>query len=489
MPSLPTSSSTGVRIAGDRYQWLAAWHGCVTALRETDADLANPVVSVGVEATGAGNLDDVVLYRATPPHTYIQVKYAVDASTPVGEHYLLAPSTSGGPSILKKAAASWKKLAEAGDPVDLALLSNRFPDPADPLLSARDARTGYLLPKAALQGPGSKLGQARARWAANAGITEDELLTLLGVLRFDLGREPFRLQEHVALLMLAVGLRSDGAAIDQGVDWIARQVRDGQRRLTLESIQHAVVGLGLDSAGPPRAVVSIATLVPDPVAGDADYAIDWVECFEGASAFAKRRPRPPATWAQLQQEIEGAPRSLPVGTSAVAISGSVRLAPAFLTGAAFRMVTGIDVAVLQRGQVWSSTATGPAPATAWTSYEIGQGEELAVAVAVATDLTEDVLEYLRAARIPVDRLLVVQPDGGPADSSIANGAAAGAFAVAIRDRLRRESRNAARIHLFQACPMGLSVLLGHRWNRLRPTIVYEDVHIDDGYEPAFHIDA
>ncbi|MFE2449894.1 hypothetical protein ACFXDF_49090, partial [Streptomyces sp. NPDC059426] len=81
MPDLPVPSSTAVRIAGDRYQWLAAWQGCVAAVRDAALRASNPVVAVGVEADDAGNLDDVVLYRQVPPHTYMQVKYAADSST------------------------------------------------------------------------------------------------------------------------------------------------------------------------------------------------------------------------------------------------------------------------------------------------------------------------------------------------------------------------------------------------------------------------
>lgn len=119
MSALPPPSSTGVRVAGDLYQWLIVWQGCVTALRDHHRGVTNPVVEVGVEVSGAGNLDDVVLYRATPPHTYSQVKYTVDASTPVNEDYLLATSNTGGPSILRKIADSWTKLTTHGSPADL----------------------------------------------------------------------------------------------------------------------------------------------------------------------------------------------------------------------------------------------------------------------------------------------------------------------------------------------------------------------------------
>ena len=41
----------------------------------------------GSRLMDVGNVDDVVLYRRFPPHTYTQVKYTVDSSTPVNTDY------------------------------------------------------------------------------------------------------------------------------------------------------------------------------------------------------------------------------------------------------------------------------------------------------------------------------------------------------------------------------------------------------------------
>ncbi|EDY55710.1 SAVED domain-containing protein [Streptomyces sp. SID5470] len=489
MPDLPAPSSTGVRIAGDRYQWLVAWQGCVVAVRDEALHASNPVVAVGVEVDDAGNLDDVVLYRQVPPHTYMQVKYAADSSTPVNEDYLLKPSDRGGPSILRKMAQAWQQLTQDGTPVDLALLSNRSPDAEDPLISLRDSRTQLLVPKAAQQGPKSKKGQARGRWADGAGLSEEALLALLKVLRFDLARDVTHLHEHLQMLMFAAGLRFDEEAMHSGADWVARQVADGQRTLSLAEVRKAIGSLRLE-AGSSRAVVSIATLKPDPMAEDADYAVDWTDRFEGASAYLKRRPLAPATWAQLQADIEAAPHRMPPNTAAVAVTGSLRLAPAFVVGAAFRMVAGADLAVVQRGQLWSSTEEYETPLVpAVDEHALDLGPDLAVAVAVATDPTQDVLDFLREQQVPVSRLLVLRPPGGARDNSVPDAAVANALAVGIRDLLRPACRAHPVIHLFQAGPMGLSLLLGNRWNRLRPTTVYEDVNAQQVYEKAFTIDA
>ncbi|MDX6501984.1 MAG: SMODS-associated and fused to various effectors sensor domain [Blastocatellia bacterium] len=38
-------------------------------------------------------------------------------------------------------------------------------------------------------------------------------------------------------------------------------------------------------------------------------------------------------------------------------------------------------------------------------------------------------------------------------------------------------------------PLGLAVLLGHRWNRVKPTAVYEEIPSEGKYEPAFEVQA
>lgn len=484
---LPVPSASGARIAGDRYQWLVAWHACITILHEAATETSNPAISVGVEADDAGNVDDVVIYRRRPPHSYKQVKYAVDSRTPVNGEYLTAATRTGGPSILAKIAAAWRQLTGAGDPVELALITNRAPDPADTLISGRDARTRFLLPRAREGSPASARGKARAAWAKAAGLSEAELLELLAVLDFDLARDRMHLEETVKLTMFAAGLRSDDLALAAGADWIAEQVVTGRRELGLDAIQQAVSSRALRS-GPTRTIVSIATLTPDRLAARAACAIDWVDRFDGPDAYAKRRPKAPATWQQLQTDIEGIPARLGAA-SHVAITGSLRLAPAFTVGAALRMVTNTDIAVMQRGTPWPSDAPYTTPITPTsTEYGIGQGEDVAIAIEVATTMVAEVQAFLLARHIPVSRLIVLGPPGGPRDNTVAGPEQACALAVGLRDAARRAAHGRPRAHLFLATPMGLALLLGHRWNRIVPTTVYEDLAAL-GYEPAFTVSA
>lgn len=250
-------SPSGVRIAGDDYQWLHAWRMCMEVLHENlTGNKANPAVAVGVEEAGVGNADDVVLHRQQPPNTYMQVKYAVDQRTPVNLTYL------DGQGILRKMVAAHTALTADGTPVEMRLVTNRTVDPNDLLMKDLDGRDGRLLPRAAQGGPHSDRGKARAEWAEAAKMGVDDLLLFLEDFHCDVGYGLDRLRQHVSLLMTANGLRSDDLAVTLGADWVRQCVIAGQRRLAISDIREAVTTLNLQT-GSPWTTISIATIKRD----------------------------------------------------------------------------------------------------------------------------------------------------------------------------------------------------------------------------------
>jgi hypothetical protein len=62
-----------------------------------------------------------------------------------------------------------------------------------------------------------------------------------------------------------------------------------------------------------------------------------------------------------------------------------------------------------------------------------------------------------------------------------------ALAQAIRNQVRQlaDASRTPRLHLVLACPAGLALLLGHRWNRVPTTQLYEDLGLGARYTPAF----
>jgi hypothetical protein len=101
--------------------------------------------------------------------------------------------------------------------------------------------------------------------------------------------------------------------------------------------------------------------------------------------------------------------------------------------------------------------------------------------------TSDVLGYLQSMSVPVEHLLTITPAAGVDDQAITSPGQAVTYAQTIRDLVRHEvgqHPDAQNIHLFLAGPGGLALLLGHRWNRLRRTVVYEHLGAGNGYVPA-----
>ena len=393
---LPTPSATGVRVAGDRYQWLVVWEACVDSLLDNIAGVDNPIVKVGVEMNGVGNLDDVVVNRKRPPHAYKQVKYAVDGRTPSNTAYLTEPSASGGPSILRKIAVAWRGLAQPGVPIELAIVTNRLADPMDSTIAARDSRTRLLLPKAALGGEGSALGKARATWAAATDLSRPELPELLSVLSFDLGLDPEHLSRSVRLSMAVAGLRSDEAAMEAAIDWIERQVIEGRRELGLDEIREMIearnLKIGNDAARCPS-----RRLHPMPSPSTPVYDLSTGSIASTVSMLSKSvdrdHPRLGTSFRRTLnrfhlisgQPIEWSSRG---ACDRPSIHGRVR----------GQAGGGVEIEFVQRGELWCSDARYAAPITpVSTEIDIGQGDDLAVAVEIATSISDDVNAWIRRA--------------------------------------------------------------------------------------------
>lgn len=478
IPEMPSPS--GVRAAGDRYQWLYTWGLCVDLLIDAENHgEPNPGVAVGIEENGLVPLDDAVYYRRQPPHTYAQLKWAVDATTPVNAEYM------SNKKLLERLVQSWQKLTADGAPIEVVVVSTRNVDPTDPLAAAQDSRTQQLVPRGAARTP-KALVDSRAQWARIANCSEDTLLQFLASTRFRTGLDHVSLRELVRHKMMASGLTFDDAAIDAGTSWIQTTVIDGHRRISLDTVKAFAATM---KRTPAWTRVSISTLSPDPDRCDVAASVDWVERIEGDSPFQKVAPGAPWTWEQLAADIEGL-RAVVDTRKRVFVTGTMRQATGFYAGAVFRRVVGYSVACQQNGDLWTSEDTGAPYKPAIEDRVIGAGDDVAILTAIAFDAADAVEQYLKDTHRPVGHLFVVRPSSGvPDDRAISSAEEANALAVAVRD-LARLTSGPGKTHLFQAGPLALAVLLGHRWNRIAPTSVYEHLHgARYPYLPAFSVDA
>ncbi len=480
MADVPGRSRSGVRLSGDDYQHIVTLNEALSAVHGSE------VTALTVEASEAGNVDDVVLHSDKQPPQYIQIKHAVDGQTPVGTGWLVNPTRAGAKSLLRRFYESWEQLGGADHRPHLRLVTDRDIDPHDPILSMIDRRTGLVVPAAQEE----RARTARAGWAEHLGIDDRKLLAFLRDLHFVTGRSFDIERERATLHLDTLGLNSGQPAIDSGLALIREWVQQRERTITVGELAKMVESrLGRRAA---RGGLLVIEGIDDaPSAGDADVTLRFVDLYENTEAFSRRRLRDPDAWQrEVWPQLSAAATALrDAGYSRVVVSGPMRLPMWFGAGSALRHVLGFNLEVAQRDQLWSSDDVGTAPPMATSLTTIGRGKDLALAVGIAADPTTEVAAHIKTdARI--GRLLQITPSAGPGNESVADGPNAAAMAEAIRNHVRAALDGSIdHLHLFLAAPAGLALLLGHRWNALRPTTVYEHLGTGRGYEPTFVVPA
>lgn len=480
-------SASGVRRGGDHFQDLFVWAAALELLRP-----ATRYMQLGMEIDGVGNLDDVVLRTpGEPGGIYGQVKWATKpAADPVSEDFLFAVKGSGR-SILQKLHASWLKLGDADVCPQLRFITNRGLAADDALLGHVDGGTDRLNPFARGATPNSDAGHALARWASHVGVSTAEMLDMFDHLYFHVGRTKTAEELRIRDLMLAVGLDDSARALSKGTGAVADWIVSGIRTRNADDVLQMVEHLDLQRKSP-SVILSIQAIDYDPHVIDADHCVDWVHLHDGDTPRTRTVARDSAAWEVMTDDMDRIAAEIEDrGIRSVMVRGAMRQATFFKVGTALPQTRNFQLVYQQGQQVWAtSDAKRPIEVTS-RSISVGDGEDLAVAVGITLDPTDEVMRYLTDHSIPAGSLLTIAPAAGSHDQAVT----AGGHAVALAERIRNEARQASggrpplsRIHLFLAGPGGLALLLGHRWNRLRQTTVYEHRGIGLGYQPAFVVD-
>ncbi len=479
-------SASGARIQGDDYQHLFAWFQALRA-----AKLETDIIEIGIEDPTAGNVDDVTVYRSKERNEFFQIKYSVDARQLLNISWLTSPSKAGGFSILQRFYDSWRTLTYNGKPPKLGLITSRLVDPYDPVITLREGRDGTVSTRLSQHGPKSKAGKARKDLASHISIDESELLEFLGDLHFKAGVLYEDLENQASILMSSLGLLNDNAAVKIGVTTVRGWVTGGRRKLTIPEIKDEIASLGIQNNGP-AAILLVQALDPDIMPENANIAIDWVDLFEGEEPRTRRQLRDNKLWnSKLRPEIRGAVLQIRAqGYRRVLVRGYMRLPTWFVIGVEFGKTAGFEVLSLHGGQNWASDVDElDLPLATMREETLGAGNELAIGASLATDLSEDVIVYLTSNVPTVGKYICIAPVVGPSNSAIRSASEARGWALnfrnLVRDLLRRHQPN--KIHLFLASPAGAALLLGHRWDRMPDTQLYEDQGVSCGYLPSFFI--
>jgi hypothetical protein len=478
-----TLSASGARIRGDDYQHLVAWIQILRALQP-----GSGITSIGIEDSDAGNADDVTTYRGDAPAEWYQVKSAVDAREPATMAWLMEPSRTGGPSILQRLCRAWAQQKARG--VKIVLQTNRPLAANDPILELRDGRDGTVARRLGEVSANSRSGRARAEVALHLGILEDVLLQFFSDLSFRLGKLEAEVRIDALPLMYASGLRHDDEAVGIGIALVRQFITDGKRRLSMDDIQAAVRPL-MRPGELPAASIVIQAIARDPTPDSALVALDWVDQFEGDEPRTRRWVRDPSAWnASFRPELQSlAPALRTHGHTRVLVRGYMRLPTWFTVGVELARTAGFEVVSLQNGVPWASWGDRERfPIRLSVDEKLaGGGDELAMGLSLAADPSADALKYIQQSMPGVGRYACLAPETGPSNIAVANAAQARDWAYGVRDLVREIVREGGvrKMHLFLATPAGAALLLGHLWDRMPTTQLYEDLGPVRGYEPSF----
>jgi SMODS-associated and fused to various effectors sensor domain/Phage integrase family len=452
----------------------------------TDGD----VTRIEFEADDAGNVDDLIVHRAGQPALYHQIKFVVAQQQPLTHDWFTTPPKRSRRSPLQRFHESYAKLTSAkGVAPEMA--------PHEPAASARrpaaEARLGNRLQ--ARPSAGCQDAQIRRRQGAYAMGRASRHHRGTTPLLPQPPRDPVwpggldDLRERCAWAMRAVGFRSDVASVLAAIGALRALIRTGVRELNAESVQRVAITLQL-LAGNPRATLLVQSLRSDPWPETATASVDWVDLFVGDDAASRRQLKEPSGWnGRLKSELAAAVEQIRrARLTDVDIRGTMRLGTGLLVGVQLSEVAGFKVAAIGREGEWTSSATRHATTVDLDRVKIDQGDDLGIAIAVSQPIRDDVVSYLRTENLPVGELIVYSRPGGASREAVSNPEAGMSLAVAISRRLREDtSSHRHGVHLFQAGPLPLAIMIGHLWNRMPRTQVYDDLGPGSGYTATYTI--
>lgn len=335
---------------------------------------------------------------------------------------------------------------------------------------------------------GSASGKVRAEWAEHLEIAEEDLLEMLEHFEIRPCNDSLdRLHEQCTWLMQAVGFRGDREAVDIGVAQIRRLIGTGVRVLDADSMLEIGQTKGL-LAGKKQATLLVQSLEPDPWPEAATAAVDWVDLFEGEDAYSRRQLREPDDWnMRLKPDLRAAVADIRrLGYRNVFLAGTLRLSTGLLAEVELSEVAGFSVALRGREGEWSSTGERVGVELRREEVELGAGDDVALCLSVSAETRSDVLDYIRSRSLPVGRLIDYSPSRGASRDSIVGPQEGLGLACRISAEMRTDTQKTRGVvHIFQAAPLPLSVMIGHFWNRMPRSQLYDDLGPGCGYAATF----
>jgi hypothetical protein len=476
-------SPHGAAVAGDEFQHAYTLTHAMDLLKEDRG-----IVGIGIEVSAAGNVDDLVIQRATGPASYHQVKFVMTQRELLTYTWFMQTPPGGGKSILMRFHESFITLTDThGARPEMALVTNRGRDGNDPLLGHADGRHDKLMPRLVGVGARSDADKALAEWAGHLEIERAELDEMLRHLQIRTDMHSLTtLKELCRLSLESCGFRGGPEAVAACIGAVRDLVIAGQGRhsdIDREQWEQIIRGLNL-AAGEPSATLVVQTIDPHPGAVTATASLDWVDLFQPGTRLLKD----PAGWMnRLWPDLVAAAETVRTsGVRLITLMGSARLSTGFAIGSLLPTRAGIALVHDAYGQTWSTIGDLTGVVVDEVMHDVGQGDQLAIGLSTTGDLTTDVLAYIQQQDLPISAFINLSPAGGPGPRALSDPAHARGWADAAMRTIRAAARgHEPPIHLFQYGPLFGAMLLGSVWNRMPATQLYDDAPPD--YTPTYLI--
>lgn len=466
-------------LRGNEFQHARAWRYAVDSLTDPD------IVSVSVEDRDGGAFDDIVVRRVSAPNLYEQAKSSNYGNTIIDQEWLFTKRTEGGRSPLQHFFRTWQEVRERGESAQFNLVTNRGFDSTNRILGqARDQWDSRIVASRLEGGTKTANGRALKEWAEHLGIDRTVLLAFLADLRLVTTPDMTDIYRDIAQAQKNAGLRGDPQSVTFGVAVVRDWVMTGRRPVPRDEIASDVLAANLvDVTADVRLVVhGIDRLQGVPAAVE----LDFIDLYLGDSPQDRRELRDPGLW-----ESEVLPRMRAVGTrvegygvNGLRIEGWMRLPMWFAIGRVFPRVRNWRLSTTQNGEDWILKSTGVVNPAVVTDDDGFGGTDLAVVIEISSGVELAVRQWIEAGSASIHRLLVLQPDQGPSQTAVPDAGWLMAWVDGARGEILARTGAAPHVHLFMSTPASAALALGHQWNLMPATTVYEWLPQSRSYVPT-----
>lgn len=479
---------------GDCYQARHFWQHALQML-DADSGLAN----IAYDFSDKKSFDDVVISYDPPrgqtrrkplEKHYMQIKWQANQNHEFGFADLIDPAFINASSVsLLKRLQNAQTAGETG--VRYTLVTTARIKANDPLLALISNVDGVLRLNTLKQGGAKgKMGRVRAVWLDALGLaTDDELFSVLENFAILSGQPNLeQMRESVIAIARSVGLQlgpdANGAS-DFRLDSLASElIKCGFERLSRSELlvflsqQGLAVAASLQSEVPFGSLLikSYDRLATDLSKFNEENVLSLTSLFEGRYLGETKDWNQDIALPVIEFLQDHARRN-----SSFTLALDAHASIAFICGRTLHLKSGVRTEIFQNGrrglELWHAEDGGSdRPISFDTNLtDIGDGNDLAVAVSVTRSTETAVRQYVEREVPQVGKLLDCHLPFGSSQTGISGGQHAAVLSDQVASVVKkiRLTHNVERVHLFVAAPNALLFYLGQQSQALGLHRMYE----------------